>query len=135
MVVHSLTVPADKNIVMPESADVVQDIIAFAQKRIDALQKSGIARERIIFDPGIGFGKTAEQSLAILRNIEKFRALSVPILVGHSRKSCLAAFGSDRDEATLTVSQYLVREGIDYLRVHDVARHKRMLNIWKALAS
>ena len=63
VIMHSLTVPADKNIVMPESVDVVAEIIYFARKHIAEMEAAGILRVRIIFDPGLGFGKTAKQSM------------------------------------------------------------------------
>jgi len=128
VVMHSLSIPADKNIVMPESVDVVQEIMEFAKKRIGEMASAGIARDRIIFDPGIGFGKTARQSWAIIDSTEHFSILGVPLLIGHSRKSFLSDRpGESRDEQTLAVSQTLVKRGVAYLRVHDVAAHKRML--------
>lgn len=129
---HSLSIPADKNVVLPESVDVVAELLQWAEMRFGQIEKSGIARNRIIFDPGIGFGKTAAQSLSILRDIAKFRTLGVPVMVGHSRKSFLANFG-DRDDTTLIVSHYLAQQGVDYLRVHDVAAHRQMLNVMKAV--
>lgn len=125
---HSLSVPADKNIVMAEDADVVEEIIAFGRERIAALRGRGVAAGRIVFDPGIGFGKTAAQSHAILRGIERFRCLGVKLMVGHSRKSFLGAAeaGAGRDAATLAVSGALMRQGVEYLRVHDVAAHARL---------
>ena len=132
VVMHSLSIPADKNRVLPESVDVVAELLAWAKSRLVNLEKAGIARSRMIFDPGIGFGKTGAQSLAIIRNIAKFDALGVPIMVGHSRKSFLANFGN-RDKATLIISQYLAEQGLDFLRVHDVAAHRQMLNVMKAI--
>jgi len=127
VVMHSLTVPADKSVVLPESADVVEELLRFARVRLQKLEKSGISRDRMIFDPGIGFGKTAKQSLDILRRIEEFNVLGVPLLVGHSRKSFLSEYHAgvsmSRDEATLEVSQLLMKQGVAYLRVHDVVAH------------
>jgi len=124
VVMHSLTVPADKSIVMADDADVVAEILSFAKARIAALETAGIARSRIIFDPGIGFGKTAAQSLTLLQHISALRACGVPLLIGHSRKSFLTG---DRDTATLAISKQLIAQGIDYLRVHDVAAHRALL--------
>jgi dihydropteroate synthase len=122
VVMHSLSVPADTSIVLPISADPVQEVLAWAQARLEKLQQAGIKRERLIFDPGIGFGKTAEHSRTLLERIGEFKALGVPLLVGHSRKSFLG--GGDRDKATLAVSQQLMAKGIDFLRVHDIAAHR-----------
>ena len=133
VLMHSLTVPADKNVTLPEDADAVVEVLAFGQKRIAELEKAGIARERIVFDVGLGFGKNPLQSMMLLRDITQFRALGVRLLVGHSRKAFLIGIAADRDEATLAVSQYLCTKKIDYIRVHDVAAHRDMLNVLEAL--
>lgn len=132
VMMHSLTIPADKSVVMLDTMDVIQELLQFAQNRIAMLEASGIARERIVFDPGIGFGKTAAQSLRILQNINRFQTLDVSILIGHSRKSFLTEFGNP-DDATLTVSQYLAGQEVQYLRVHDIVRHRHMLKLREAL--
>jgi len=128
VVMHSLSVPADKNIVLSDSLDAVEEILGFAKHRIQELENAGIKRDRIIFDPGIGFGKTASQSWEIVRGIKRFEVLGVPLLVGHSRKSFLSSTSADRDAATLAVSRDLINQGVSYLRVHDVAAHARMLS-------
>ena len=125
VVMHSLTVPADKNITLPSTTDPVQEVQRFAQARLKQMQDAGIDRSRMIFDPGIGFGKTAEQSRALIERIGELRLIGVPLLVGHSRKSFLGE--GDRDAATLAVSKKLVAAGVDYLRVHDVAAHWALL--------
>jgi len=136
VLMHSLSVPADKNIVLPEGTDVVKELLAFANQRIQTLEALGVKREQIIFDPGLGFGKSATQSWEIIENIKKFQALGVPLFVGHSRKSFLsyphrimseAGNPQTRDEQTLVVSGYLAKQGVEYLRVHDVAAHQRVL--------
>lgn len=123
VVMHSLTVPADKNVILPIEVDPVEAVILWAKTRIAELEKAGIKRSRIIFDPGIGFGKNAEQSQAIIDGVARFRALEVPILIGHSRKSFLQAGGGDKDDATIKISEFLAENGVDYLRVHNVRRH------------
>lgn len=130
VVMHSLGVPADKGHVLPPETDIIAELMSFARGRFAALESAGIEHSRFIFDPGAGFGKTAQQSLAIVQGVRHFRALGVPILIGHSRKSFLPVMGgsiAQRDEATLAMSQYLSGQGVDYLRVHNVARHKRLL--------
>jgi len=133
VMMHSLGIPANKSITLPPTADAAATVIAWAKERLQLLETQGIDRSRVIFDPGIGFGKTPAQSLAILRDIKKFAALGLRVLVGHSRKSFLAGF-SDRDDATLAASLYLAAQSVDYLRVHDVARHAQMLSVWDAIA-
>jgi dihydropteroate synthase len=127
VLMHSLSVPADKSIVMDDTIDVVAEIFAFAKLRIEYMENTGIARERIIFDPGIGFGKTAAQSFALIHNIEQFLVLGVPLLVGHSRKSFLGGSLEERDAVTLEISQNLAMHGVTYLRVHDVKSHACLL--------
>ncbi len=122
VVMHSLSVPADKNIILPEKHDPVELIIKWAKKRFAELEKAGIGRERLIFDPGIGFGKNAQQSMAIINGAERFAELGVPVLFGHSRKSFLGDVAGD--DATIKISQILADKGVDYLRVHNIKRHK-----------
>lgn len=133
VMMHSLGVPADKKITLA-SRNVVETLTSWAKQRLVQLEMHGIARERILFDPGVGFGKTARQSLSIIRNVKQFSALGVPVLVGHSRKSFLADLSADRDDATLAASLYIASQGVDWLRVHDVARHAQMLTVWNTIA-
>ncbi len=131
---HSLSIPADPLVTLPEACDPVAVLIEWARARIMALEAAGIARARLVFDPGIGFGKTQAQSLAILRRARELRAVGIPVLIGHSRKSCLRAYSDapagGRDAATLAVSAQLLRGGVEYLRVHDVAGHTALLRVW-----
>jgi dihydropteroate synthase len=129
VVMHSLGVPVDKNIVLPEGIDPVQHIIDWAVKRFARLEAASIARSRLIFDPGIGFGKTPSQSQEILRRVGEFSVLGVPLYIGHSRKSFLmnADTIAEKDAATLEISRGLVASGVDYIRVHNVGLHKKML--------
>ena len=84
-----------------------------------------------MFDPGIGFGKTARQSWHILDHVERFHDLGIPLLIGHSRKSFLETVtdkpGAERDAETLAVSEDLVTKGVEVLRVHDVKGHTALL--------
>jgi len=108
----------------PRYADVVGEVTAFLSKRLVALEKAGIERERVVIDPGIGFGKTPDHNLTILKNISRLRALGRPILIGHSRKRFLAKIlGRTLDEAsaaTIGVAVAAALAGADILRVHDV---------------
>jgi dihydropteroate synthase len=128
VVMHSLGVPADPKEVMDESLDVVTELLSWAGEKMQSLVNAGIKPERLIFDPGIGFGKNTLQSLAIIHRIGEFRELGVPLYVGHSRKSCLTAISENsalsRDEATIAISQHLVQQGVNFLRVHDVTAHR-----------
>lgn len=130
VLMHSLSVPADPNITLPQSCDAVAEVEQWFRARIDALKAQGIRQERLILDAGIGFGKTAKQSLALLLASPQLKALGLPLLVGHSRKSFLKLFSQDaahRDALTLAFSSVLASMQADYLRVHDVARHRRLM--------
>ena len=108
----------------PTYTDPVADIKAFFVDRIEAAVRSGIAESRIILDPGIGFGKRLKHNLAILRGINEFRKLGVPILIGLSRKSFLGEIlgvpVEDRLIGTVAANAIAVRNGADIIRVHDV---------------
>lgn len=118
----------------PTYDDVVADISSFFQERIDWLAVNGIDKKRIILDPGVGFGKTLEHNLTILRSIEVFKKLGCPVLIGHSRKSFLHMLlaienPDERDCATAIFSALLTRKGVDYLRVHNVTLTRQALQI------
>lgn len=112
--------------VAPAYDNVVAEICAFFQERTSWMQSQGIAPERIILDPGIGFGKTLEHNLAILRNVAAFKQLGFPVLIGHSRKSffekLLGTPVEERDSPTAVVSALCAQQGADILRVHDVGQ-------------
>ena len=105
------------------------EILSWAKQKISALQKKGVKKSQLIFDPGIGFGKNAAQSIRILKNIAEFGVLDLPIYVGHSKKSFLDAIKieGDRAQKTLIISKFLLQKKVDFLRVHDVLRHKEIL--------
>lgn len=130
VLMHSLTVPADPRTTLPADCDPVKEVCDWGTAALGRLEDAGIARKNIILDPGIGFGKTAVQSLALVRSIATFRQWGVRMLVGHSRKSFLGAIAhgneQDRVPATLAVSAHLLREQADFVRVHDVAAHRAL---------
>lgn len=125
VVMHSLSVPADRQAVLAEEVDAVAEIMRWAYTHMGYMQEKGIDKKRIIFDPGIGFGKSAAHSWQVIRNASAFRALGVPLLIGHSRKSFLGE--GDRDKLTLEVSRDLAAQGVEYLRVHHVRAHRELL--------
>lgn len=121
----------------PEYRDVVAEVAAFLQARIAACEAAGIVRERIIVDPGFGFGKTLEHNLALLRHFDVFCGLGVPALAGLSRKSMLGALtGRDvagRQAASVAAALIAAQRGAAVLRVHDVAETVDALKIWNAV--
>ncbi len=126
---HSLTVPASKTTVLPFDPPPAIQLANWAHRKIDELQRLGISASNIILDPGIGFGKTAFQSLSLLRHIDCLKQTGCEILVGHSRKSFLKTLtkSPDRDLESLGVASYLASQKVDYLRVHNVEAHQRVL--------
>lgn len=137
VVMHSLTVPPDPKVTLPAHSDPVEQVMGALRIRLEELEAEGIERERIIIDPGIGFGKTSPQSFQLVRRAREFKKLGVPVLVGHSRKSFLRKFteseAQGRDGVTTLLSAYLIEQGIDYVRVHNTAQHADMLRVLKAL--
>jgi dihydropteroate synthase len=130
IIMHNLGLPADPHNVMT-SFDPIAEVKDWAEMRIAELVSYDIARERIIFDPGIGFGKSAAQSLALIKDIQAFKELGVQIMVGHSRKSFLSQVtakpAAERDIETYVASIYLSNKQVDYLRVHDVEGNLRAI--------
>jgi dihydropteroate synthase len=109
----------------PHYDDVVDDVISFLQQRLSACEASGISRDRLIVDPGFGFGKTLAHNLELLKNLHKFAQLKVPMLVGISRKSMIGALLDDRpvDDrlfGSLAAAVIAATQGSAILRVHDV---------------
>lgn len=124
VMMHSLSVPADKTITLPVEADVIETLLAWSKKQVVRLEKKGIRKFHVIMDPGLGFGKTAAQSGQVIERIIELKACGLPLLIGHSRKSFLGE--GDRDAKTLAVSRQLIGKGIDYLRVHDIKAHRAL---------
>jgi 2-amino-4-hydroxy-6-hydroxymethyldihydropteridine diphosphokinase / dihydropteroate synthase len=130
MTMHSLSVPARREIVLPEDTDSVALLQNWFLEQIDAWQADGLDPARLILDPGIGFSKTGPQSFAILKAMSAFQDIDARILIGHSRKSFLSRLTdrpfADRDIETLGVSLGLLQTGVpDLLRVHDPILHQR----------
>jgi dihydropteroate synthase len=109
----------------PTYEDVVEEVKAFLAERLEAAVAAGVAEERIWLDPGIGFGKTLDHNLELLRRLGELRELGRPLVVGTSRKSFIGKVdGSevgDRLGGTVATSVLALAEGADVLRVHDVA--------------
>ena len=119
----------------PNYDDVVEDIFRYLQARRDALLSAGIAQERICLDPGIGFGKTHEHNLQLLQSSDRFHQLGCPVLVGHSRKGFIAHLLDDREcermSGTVGAALGLATQGIQIIRVHDVAELNRALILFQ----
>jgi dihydropteroate synthase len=123
----------------PRYDDVVGEVAAFLGARADAAMAAGVARDRIWLDPGVGFGKTAEHNLALLRNLHAIVALGFPVLVGASRKRFIAKVARDTsDEAgrlggSIAAALAAQRAGAAAVRVHDVAETVQALAVAAAI--
>lgn len=111
--------------------DLLQDILDFLKLSSENAVQSGVAREKIIIDPGIGFGKSLEQNYIILNNIHLLRGTGFPVLVGLSRKSLIGRiYNADEDRlpATIALNAAAVMHGADIVRVHDVKANRLALD-------
>jgi dihydropteroate synthase len=118
----------------PRYDDVVLDVYDWLGARIDACERAGIARSRLIVDPGIGFGKTLAHNLALLGALSIFHGLGCAVMLGASRKSFIGrltgAGVDDRLPGSLAAALLAVAQGVQILRVHDVAATRQALAVW-----
>jgi 2-amino-4-hydroxy-6-hydroxymethyldihydropteridine diphosphokinase/dihydropteroate synthase len=137
VVMHHLSIPERRDRVLPRDQDPAKIVYEWAEKRLAELEQNGISRQRIIMDPGIGFGKMAEQSLYVLNHLSLFQSLGVRLLIGHSRKTFLSLFTdqpfAERDAETMAMAIYLAQQTVDYIRVHNVEICARGLKVAAAL--
>lgn len=131
---HSISVPVEPKQHLPISADGYREVEDELLRRLEMWDKAGLDLSRIIFDPGIGFGKNNLQSLRILESAGNLRKHGVRVLVGHSRKSFLNQLTgtkiSEKDLATLGISLKLCEQGVDILRVHNMQMHTAGYRGW-----
>ena len=123
----------------PQYRDVVAEVDAYLRARIAVAESAGIARSRLVIDPGFGFGKTLEHNLALLRELDRVAAAGVPVLAGLSRKSMIGALTGrevgDRVFGSVAAALIAAQRGAAILRVHDVAATRDALAVWKAVES
>lgn len=121
----------------PQYDDVIEEIISFFKMRLATLDALGVDPEKVIIDPGIGFGKKLEHNLTILKYFERFSVLNRPLLLGHSRKRFLGDItgldAADRDMVTAVVSGLCLDQNVSIFRVHDVASTKYALQVSRAI--
>lgn len=136
VLMHSKGKP-DKMQVAPSYDNVIDDILAFLEAKLKELTVAGLPESRIMIDPGVGFGKTVEHNLTILRNMDRFRQLGFPVMAGISNKSMFekvcGAAGGERENATQATTAILAHQGVEVHRVHDVVRTRETLLIAEAL--
>jgi dihydropteroate synthase len=116
--------------------DVVSDVMAFLKARVDECLIAGVARSRVLIDPGFGFGKTVPQNYEILRRLREFASFELPLLVGLSRKSMIGAItgrpASHRIVPSAVLAVLAAEGGAAVIRVHDVAETADALAVWRA---
>jgi dihydropteroate synthase len=122
----------------PAYRNVVEDVRAFLLERAQACEAAGIAHDRIALDPGIGFGKSVEENLALIAGSGRLAAAGYPVLVGSSRKGFIGRLTSIkeprlRDPASVWLAIEAARHGAAILRVHDVAGTRQALAVWTAM--
>ena len=132
---HSQGVPENmqKN---PKYKNELLDIYDFFEKKIKLLRSKGIKHDKIILDPGIGFGKNLKHNMSLIRNISIFHSLGFPILVGNSRKKFIKELSGKNDSelrngGTIASSIYLMMQGVQILRIHDVNETIQGIKIFK----
>ena len=120
----------------PHYDDVVADVKLFLKQRIEAAKSAGVAAERIVVDPGFGFGKTAQHNLELLRRLKEFSSLKLPLLAGLSRKSTLGKLTGrpveERLAGSLAMALLALQGGATILRVHDVRETRDVIAVWQA---
>lgn len=138
ILMHLLGSPRDIPL-KPVYTDVIAEVIAFFERQIALATLCGVAREQIWLDPGIGFGKTSQHNLEILRRLPEIKALGFPLVVGASRKKFLgkilgAEDPTDRIEGTAAAVALSIAGGADIVRVHDVKEMARVAKVSDAIA-
>ena len=130
-------VTMQKNPVYP--LGVIQTLIEFFQQKTRHLLSEGVSKDKILLDPGVGFGKTVEDNYKILNNLQTLRRCGYPLLIGLSRKSMLSqVLGTDSDPKqlagpTLVMNTVAILGGADWIRVHDVKEHREAITLIKEL--
>jgi len=122
----------------PHYTDPVTEIIRWLEKRTNEITKNGISKEKIIIDPGIGFGKRLDDNLNIIRELSSFKGLGFPLLIGYSRKSFIGLLTGNDDPSKrayggLAVLSRALQHGAHIIRVHDVKKTNDFIKVWNAI--
>ena len=122
----------------PQYENIITDVYRFLEERIQDCRKGGIPRERLLVDPGFGFGKTVAQNLTMLKHLRSFSDLEVPLLVGLSRKSMFGALldkpVDQRVVGSITAAVIAIMNGAHIIRVHDVAETMQAIKVLNAVS-
>ena len=121
----------------PSYGDVVAEVYEFLARKVEVIEQAGVPRERIAIDPGIGFGKTFDHNVTLLRNLERFAGLGCAVLIGNSRKGFLGKITGrtidQRATASVVSSLNAILRGASIVRVHDVGPMADAVKVWSAL--
>jgi dihydropteroate synthase len=139
IIMHMQGTPQDMQ-VNPSYGNIVEDILSFLRERIEWITSHGVAKERLIIDPGIGFGKKLHHNLSVLKHLDSFSALGLPVLLAHSRKRFLGEITGiedelERDLPTAIIAALSSHKKIDLVRVHNVAATRQALKLADAVAN
>lgn len=136
IIMHMQGSPRDMQL-KPAYDNVVENVASFFEERIEWVTQMGLDRKKIILDPGIGFGKSVDHNLSLLKHLEALSRLGCPLLVGHSRKSFIGKVlhleSDNRDLATAALSAICVMNGVTILRVHDVEKTVQAVRMAEAV--
>ncbi len=122
----------------PRYDNVMDDVMAFFEERLSFCEKHGVAQNKVILDPGIGFGKTLKHNLTLIKNIKKFKRFGCPLLLGVSRKSFIEAISGEQNpkermSGSLAAALYGLDAGVNIFRVHDVKETRQAFDIHQAI--
>ena len=122
----------------PSYKNVLLEIYDFFEKKIELLRKAGIKHNNIILDPGIGFGKNLKHNITIMNKISIFHSLGFPVMLGSSRKRFIKDLSGNNDSSfriggTISSSIFVMLQGVQMLRVHDVNEVNQAIKVFKAL--
>ncbi len=122
----------------PHYENVVDEVLESLRDLVGVCEQAGIAKSRLIIDPGIGFGKTADHNIELMANLGRFSELGLPLLIGASRKGFIGLLGGESDAlkrapGSIAAALFAVSQGAKILRVHDVAKTRQALGVWRAL--
>ena len=120
-----------------ETLDIVTEMLGFFERVLDIADRAGVKREKLVLDPGIGFGKSFPQNLAAIRRLPELRVLGLPILLGTSRKSLIGKViqttPAERVPGTIASNVMAIMDGVEIIRVHDVAAHVQAARVAEAI--
>lgn len=131
---HAMTVPVDPTVLLPNQRSAVPQIVEWIERKMAQWTDLGIDLDRMIIDPGIGFGKSSIQACELMSHCKTLRSAGMRLLIGHSRKSFMTGFTNhpacQRDLETLGMSLALCQQGVDIIRVHQPFIHQRAYRAW-----